>query len=575
MANHISHAALPYPVKNARYTLLVPFLDADGDPTDPTTPDTEVSQDNGAFADAAEEVTTASGSNGVGMVTLTGAETNNSTVGVAFKVASGPKATLATIYPRVLATVGSGTLSAGSAGGGTLGTLLAYDVTGCFVRTTGGTGGGGTGGANNQARKVVTYNTSTGAFTVSPNWETTPSTDTTYDVLLPEGVTLGMLRTLNPTTPGNTADVAATGEIGLDFSNIKDAGSAHTLTNIRVPNVTLVDTITTYTGNTVQTGDSFARIGLTGSGLTSLATAAQVAGLQVNTRANLNVPVEIETPDSSTQVYKVRLHLFDVEGNMEAPDSTPTVTLTNAAGTDRSSRLSAASNPSTGVYTWDYTATAGDAEEQLVWVFTVVEGGLTRTYPATSYVVEESAYRFSSTDRANLGAILTRLPAALTASGNIRADVEEFAATGPMIVSGNPGTRFGQLFGDASLRPDEIVAASTRDVLNTAPAANSLGAAVKKVADRAGTTGTLAVAGDAMTLSSAYDFAKGTTAVTESYAANGVAPTPVQALMAIHQMLMQFAISGTAYSVKKLDNTTLAFTVTLDDASAPTSAVRV
>jgi hypothetical protein len=128
----------------------------------------------------------------------------------------------------------------------------------------------------------------------------------------------------------------------------------------------------------------------------------------VNTRANLNVPVEIETPDSSTQVYKIRLHLFDVEGNMEAPDSTPTVALTNAAGTDRSSRLSAASNPSTGVYTWDYTATAGDAEEQLVWVFTVVEGGLTRTYPATSYVVEETAYRFSSTDRSNLGAIKTK-----------------------------------------------------------------------------------------------------------------------------------------------------------------------
>lgn len=157
-----------------------------------------------------------------------------------------------------------------------------------------------------------------------------------------------------------------------------------------------------------QTGDSFARIGANGASLTALATAAQINGLAVNTRANLNVPVEIELPDSSTQVYKIRLHLFDVEGNMEAPDSTPTIALTNAAGTDRSSRLSVASNPSTGVYTWDYTATAGDAEEQLVWVFTVVEGGATRVYPATSYVVEESAYRFSSTDRATLNAAATQ-----------------------------------------------------------------------------------------------------------------------------------------------------------------------
>lgn len=37
-----------------------------------------------------------------------------------------------------------------------------------------------------------------------------------------------------------------------------------------ISRVTLADTITTYTGNTVQTGDSFARIGATGSGLTSL-----------------------------------------------------------------------------------------------------------------------------------------------------------------------------------------------------------------------------------------------------------------------------------------------------------------
>ena len=118
MSNSVSHAALPYPIKNARFTLAVPYLDADGDPTDPTTPDTEVSQDGGAFADAAEEVTTISGSNGLGYITLTGAEMNNSIVGVCAKVASGPKATIATLYPRVLASVGTGTLSAGSAGGG-------------------------------------------------------------------------------------------------------------------------------------------------------------------------------------------------------------------------------------------------------------------------------------------------------------------------------------------------------------------------------------------------------------------------------------------------------------------------
>lgn len=197
MANHISHASLPYPIKNARYTVLVPFLDSTGAPTDPTTPDTEVSQDGGAFADAAEEITTISGSNGMGYVTLTGAETNNSAVGLAFKVASGPKPTLMTLYPKNLAVIETGTLAAGSAGGGTFAAFgQDFDPVGCFIRTTGGTGGGGTGGANNQARRIVTFSRGSFAFTVSPNWETTPSTDTTYDILLPDGMTREAARAL-------------------------------------------------------------------------------------------------------------------------------------------------------------------------------------------------------------------------------------------------------------------------------------------------------------------------------------------------------------------------------------------
>jgi hypothetical protein len=56
------------------------------------------------------------------------------------------------------------------------------------------------------------------------------------------------------TTPANTLDVSATGEAGLDFDNIKDASGAHTLTNVTVP------VVTTLTGHTAQTGDSFARL---------------------------------------------------------------------------------------------------------------------------------------------------------------------------------------------------------------------------------------------------------------------------------------------------------------------------
>jgi hypothetical protein len=224
MSNSLSHA-LPYPIKGARFTLPLSFRVADGTPTDPTTPDTELSTDGGAsFADAAEEITTG-GANGAGYLTLTGAETDNNVVQVAGKSAN-CLVTPAMLFPRVLAQVGTGMLSAGSAGGGTLGTLLAYDVTGCFIKTTGGTGGGGTGGANNQARKIVTYDVTTGAFTVAPNWETTPDATTTYAVLLPEGVTLGMLRALNPATAGRTVVVDANGLIDATTVKLGPSGSA-------------------------------------------------------------------------------------------------------------------------------------------------------------------------------------------------------------------------------------------------------------------------------------------------------------------------------------------------------------
>lgn len=189
MANSVTHAALPYPVKGCRFTIGVPYVDSGGTPTDPTTPDTERSIDGAAFADCTEEVTTISGSNGSGYITLTGDECNCSLLVVAAKAASGPNTTLAILYPRVLALLTSGTAQAGAAGSITLAsTGPTRDISGCIVRTTGGTGGGGgSGSRDNQARIITAYNTTTKVATVSPNWETTPDATTTYEVLIAGG----------------------------------------------------------------------------------------------------------------------------------------------------------------------------------------------------------------------------------------------------------------------------------------------------------------------------------------------------------------------------------------------------
>lgn len=65
------------------------------------------------------------------------------------------------------------------------------------------------------------------------------------------------------------------------------------------------------------------------------------------------------------------------------------------------------------------------------------------------------------------------------------------------------------------------------------------------------------------------------TPMTESYAANGDAPSLVQATFAMHQKLMAMRYSGTQSIVLKLDGVTQAFVGTLDDADNPTEDIRV
>lgn len=75
---------------------------------------------------------------------------------------------------------------------------------------------------------------------------------------------------LTSLAPSSTALSAGTGSNQISLSS----GAVllqPTQTGVTIPTVTTVGTLTTYTGNTPQTGDSYARIGATGSGLTSLA----------------------------------------------------------------------------------------------------------------------------------------------------------------------------------------------------------------------------------------------------------------------------------------------------------------
>lgn len=65
-----------------------------------------------------------------------------------------------------------------------------------------------------------------------------------------------------------------------------------------------------------------------------------------------------------------------------------------------------------------------------------------------------------------------------------------------------------------------------------------------------------------------------TDTIPDSYAADGAQPTFAQAVLAIHQFLMEKAVSGTTVTVKKPDGSTTAMTFTLNDGSSPSSITR-
>lgn len=77
-------------------------------------------------------------------------------------------------------------------------------------------------------------------------------------------------------TTGTVGGVSVVGEVVGQFSiqrspvNWANVSNPTTALDLSGTDIQLVDTVTTYTGNTVQTGDNFARIGAAGAGLTNI-----------------------------------------------------------------------------------------------------------------------------------------------------------------------------------------------------------------------------------------------------------------------------------------------------------------
>lgn len=115
-----------------------------------------------------------------------------------------------------------------------------------------------------------------------------------------DGITVGTVNLVNTLTTytGNTPQTGDAflrlGVAGVGLTNLGDARIANldaTVSSRTKPAdtqaaVTLVTTLTTYTGNTPQTGDAFARLGVAGVGLTNIGD-ARMAGLDATISSRL------------------------------------------------------------------------------------------------------------------------------------------------------------------------------------------------------------------------------------------------------------------------------------------------
>lgn len=281
--------AHPWPIYNARYRVVFPVYDADGDlVTAMSTPDSEVSQDQGTFADATNEATEIATSSGMYYLDLVAGEMDTKCTAVIVKSAtSGMKTTPLILYPRRFPVVRTGTAQAGAATTITLdsGASAKDDFyNGCYVNIT----NNSPANAQGQARRITDYVGSTKVATVEAAWGTNPSSASTFEILLTDdtggdnklwaGVAVS-----DPTTSGipevDVLHLVGDAQSAADLKDFADAGY-DPATN-KVQGVVLTDTLTTYTGNTVQTGDSYARLGAPAGASVS----ADVAAVKAETAA--------------------------------------------------------------------------------------------------------------------------------------------------------------------------------------------------------------------------------------------------------------------------------------------------
>lgn len=316
--------AHPFPIYNARFRVIFPILDADGDlVTAASTPDSEASQDSGTFADVTNEATELATSSGMYYLDLIATEMDTVSTTVIVKTATaGAKTTPLTLHPIRLPVLRTGTAQAGA------GTTITLDAgapaiddyyNGCYVNITNNSPANALG----QARLITDYVGSTKVATVAAAWGTNPSSASTFEILQAPGVSVNVASWAGtPVDPPSTVGIP-------DVTVIAIAADAITATAIAANAIGSAEI-----ADGAITAAKLATDSITAAKLAADAVTEIQAGLSTVTIAQVNAEVldvlnvdtfaEIgqETPAATQTIRKMLAYLYKAWRNRHTQTAT-------------------------------------------------------------------------------------------------------------------------------------------------------------------------------------------------------------------------------------------------------------
>jgi len=354
-----------------------------------------------------------------------------------------------------------------------------------------------------------------------------------------------------PTTSGRSIDVTAGGTVGIDWANVEAPTTTVTLSGTTVKTATDVET---------DTADIQSRLpAALVSGRIDASVGAMATDVITSTALAASAVTEIQSGLSTLDAAGIRTAVGLASANLDTQlDALPTA----AENADAVWDEDATAHQTQGTFGQAIGDPGADADSIWALANTNLDATVSSRLASASYTAPLDAagtatavWNAATATYGSAGSYGLLIETNLDAASSTLATAANLAT-----VAGYLDTEIAAILADTNELQVDWVDGGRLDLLIDA---------IKAKTDNL--PASPAAVGSAMTLTSAYDFAKGTTAMTESYPVLGATMTPVQALYSINQVLNENSVSGTTMTVKKRDQSTTAKTFTLNDATSPTA----